>query len=58
MDFAGFGFAKPNAALRDVVAEVVDAMIKDGSYGRIFAKWEMPYTMVKQAMINAEPRNQ
>jgi polar amino acid transport system substrate-binding protein len=58
LDFAGFGFAKPNAALRDVVAEVVDAMIKDGSYGRIFAKWEMPYTMVKQAMINAEPRNQ
>jgi polar amino acid transport system substrate-binding protein len=37
---------------------VVDAMIKDGSYGRIFAKWEMPYAMVKQTMINAEPRNQ
>jgi polar amino acid transport system substrate-binding protein len=58
VDFAGFGFAKPNAALRDVVADAVDAMIKDGSYGRIFAKWEMPYAMAKQTMINAEPRNQ
>jgi len=58
VDFAGFGFAKPNTALRDVVADAVDAMIKDGSYGRIFAKWEMPYAMVKQTMINAEPRKQ
>jgi polar amino acid transport system substrate-binding protein len=58
VDFAGFGFAKPNAGLRDLVADVVDTMIKDGSYDRIFAKWEMPYAMVKQTMINAEPRNQ
>jgi polar amino acid transport system substrate-binding protein len=58
VDFAGFGFAKPNTALRDLVADAVDTMIKDGSYARIFAKWEMPYAMVKQTMINAEPRKQ
>jgi polar amino acid transport system substrate-binding protein len=58
VDFAGFGFAKPNTALRGVVADAVDEMIKDGSYGRIFAKWEMPFAMVKQTMINAEPRRQ
>jgi polar amino acid transport system substrate-binding protein len=58
VDFAGFGFAKANVALRDVVADAVDAMIEDGSYGRIFAKWEIPYAMVKQTMINTEPRKQ
>jgi len=56
VDYAGFGFAKTNTALRDLVADAVDAMIEDGSYGRIFAKWEMPYAMVKQTMINAQPR--
>jgi polar amino acid transport system substrate-binding protein len=56
VDYAGFGFAKTNAALRDLVADAVDAMIKDGSYGKIFAKWEMPYAMVRQTMINAQPR--
>ena len=56
IDYAGFGFAKSNSALRDVVADAVDAMIKDGTYGKIFDKWEMPYATVKATMINAEPR--
>jgi polar amino acid transport system substrate-binding protein len=56
VDYAGFGFAKANGELRDVVADAVDAMIKDGSYGKIFEKWEMPYSAVKQTMINTEPR--
>jgi polar amino acid transport system substrate-binding protein len=56
IDYAGFGFAKSNSALRDLVADVVDAMIKDGTYGKIFDKWEMPYATVKATMINAEPR--
>lgn len=56
VEYAGFGFAKANSALRDVVAEAVDAMIKDGTYGKIFDKWEMPYAKVKATMINAEPR--
>lgn len=56
VDYAGFGFAKANSELRDVVADAVDAMIKDGTYGKIFEKWEMPYAVVKQTMINTEPR--
>lgn len=56
IDYAGFGFAKSNSALRDVVADAVDAMIKDGTYGKIFDKWEIPYATVKATMINAEPR--
>ncbi|SFU19368.1 ABC transporter substrate-binding protein [Mesorhizobium sp. YR577] len=56
IDYAGFGFAKANAELRDVVADVVDSMIADGTYTKIFAKWEMPYAEVKATKINGEPR--
>jgi polar amino acid transport system substrate-binding protein len=55
-DFAGFGFSKNNAALRDVVADVVTEMIRDGSYGRIFAKWELSYSEVNAVTINGAPR--
>lgn len=58
VDYAGFGFAKANTELRDVVADVVNAMIADGTYTKIFAKWEMPYAEVKKTMINAEPRGE
>ena len=56
VDYAGFGFAKANTALRDAVAATVQAMIEDGSYSKIFAKWEMPYAEMKTVTINAEPR--
>ncbi|CAH1669046.1 ABC transporter substrate-binding protein [Chelatococcus asaccharovorans] len=57
VDYAGFGFSKAETELRDAVAVVVDAMIADGTYSRIFAKWEMPYAEVKKTMINTQPRN-
>lgn len=56
VDFAGFGFAKHNTGLRDAVAAAVEAMIGDGAYSRIFAKWELPYAEVKAVTINTEPR--
>lgn len=56
IDYAGFGFSKTNTELRDAVADVVDAMIADGTYSKIFAKWEMPYAEVKKTMINTESR--
>ncbi|KAB0268058.1 ABC transporter substrate-binding protein [Microvirga brassicacearum] len=56
VDYAGFGFSKANTELRNVVADAVDAMIADGTYSKIFAKWEMPYAEVKATMINVEPR--
>lgn len=57
LDHAGFGFAKGNSGLRDIVAEAVDAMIADGSYGRIFDRWELSDSKVMATMINTEPRN-
>lgn len=56
VDYAGFGFAKASTELRDVVADAVDAMIKDGTYAKIFEKWEMPYATVTETKINTEPR--
>lgn len=56
VDHAGFGFSKKQPALRDAVADVVDAMIADGTYGRIFAKWEMPYAVMMKTLIDGEPR--
>lgn len=57
VDYAGFGFSKAETELRDAVVVVVDAMIADGTYSKIFAKWEMPYAEVKKTMINTQPRN-
>jgi polar amino acid transport system substrate-binding protein len=57
VDYAGFGFSKANPELRDLVAEVVDSMIADGAYSKIFAKWEMPYAEVKETKVNGEPRS-
>ncbi|MBV9784569.1 MAG: ABC transporter substrate-binding protein [Acidisphaera sp.] len=53
VDLAGFGVAKSQPALRDVIASVVQEMIADGSYDTIFRKWALPYTEVKQVTINA-----
>lgn len=57
IDYAGFGFSKANTQLRDAVAETVDAIIADGTYSKIFAKWEMPYAEVNKTTINTEPRH-
>jgi polar amino acid transport system substrate-binding protein len=55
-DFAGFGFVKTQTALRDLVADVVTDMIRDGSYDKIFRKWELPYSEVKAVTVNGEAR--
>ncbi|MFI5011817.1 MAG: ABC transporter substrate-binding protein [Hyphomicrobiales bacterium] len=56
VDVAGFGFVKTQTVLRDLVADVVTDMIRDGSYDKIFRKWELPYSEVKAVTINGEPR--
>ncbi len=57
VDVAGFAFAKNNAALRDVVADAVALMIADGSYARIFDKWQLPYAKMKAVGINGAARD-
>src|SRR5207245_2267924 len=56
VDLAGFGIAKSRPGLRDAVADVVTAMMADGTYARIFQKWEMPYIQVRAVTINGAPR--
>jgi polar amino acid transport system substrate-binding protein len=56
VDYAGFGFSKGNAALRDLVADVVTAMIADGSYAKIFDHWQLPYAKMTVVGINGQLR--
>lgn len=56
IDVAGFGFVKSEPGLRDLVADVVTDMMADGSYDKIFRKWELPYSEMKAVTINGEPR--
>ncbi|VTU45448.1 transporter substrate-binding domain-containing protein [Variovorax sp. PBL-E5] len=56
VDLAGLAFAKSNAALRDVVAEALASMIKDGSYAKIFSAWNLGYAKVDQVTINTQAR--
>jgi polar amino acid transport system substrate-binding protein len=56
IDVAGFGFAKQNGALRDAVADALEAMMQDGTYAAIFTKWELPYAKMSAVTINAAPR--
>ena len=55
-DVAGFGFSKSGSALRDVVADVVTSMMADGSYAKIFDKWQLPYAKTAAVGINGQPR--
>lgn len=57
VDYAGFGFAKDQTVLRDLVVKALNEMIADGSYSKIFAKWDLSYAEVKRAMINTQPIN-
>lgn len=52
VDVAGLAFAKENRVLRDLVADVVSAMVADGTYARIFDTWQLPYAKVTAVGIN------
>ena len=55
-DLAGLAFAKTQPALRDVVADALAAMLKDGSYARIFDSWNLGYAKVQDVTINTQAR--
>lgn len=55
-DLAGLAFAKSQPALRDVVADALAAMLKDGSYARIFDSWNLGYAKVQDVTINTQAR--
>ncbi|HEX5868653.1 MAG TPA: ABC transporter substrate-binding protein [Beijerinckiaceae bacterium] len=51
----GMGFAKKDTALRDAVAAALKAMIADGSYKAVLAKWNLEANAVSEVMINEVP---
>lgn len=54
--YQGMAFRKADTALRDAVSATLAAMIADGSYGRIMAKWNLPGSAMGGVMLNGEKR--
>jgi polar amino acid transport system substrate-binding protein len=48
-------FPKKETALRDAVAKAFKAMIEDGSYKAVLAKWQLESNAVASPSINGEP---
>lgn len=53
--YQGMAFAKKEAALRDAVGAALKAMIADGSYKAVLAKWNLEANAVPELMINEAP---
>jgi polar amino acid transport system substrate-binding protein len=54
--FYGAAFRKTDTSFRDAVADALQALIDDGTYGKIFAKWELTDNAVPKIMVNSKPR--
>ncbi|MFJ9801768.1 ABC transporter substrate-binding protein [Streptomyces wuyuanensis] len=54
-DAGPFGIAvdKDNTQLRDALKEALDAIIKNGEYGKVLEKWDVKGSAVTEATINA-----
>jgi polar amino acid transport system substrate-binding protein len=52
----GIAFRKTDTAFRDAVADTLGALIADGTYGRILAKWHLSANAVPAPLINGEKR--
>jgi polar amino acid transport system substrate-binding protein len=53
--YQGIAFAKKETALRDAFAKAFKAMLDDGSYKAVLAKWQLEANVVPALMINGEP---
>jgi len=54
--YQGMAFRKTEPGFRDAVADALAALIADGTYGRIMAKWELPGNAVEAPLLNGERR--
>jgi polar amino acid transport system substrate-binding protein len=52
----GIAFRKSDTALRDAVADALQAVIADGTYGKILAKWHLSGNAVDAPMLDGAPR--
>ena len=54
--YYGIAFRKEDKAFRDLIADTVDGLIKDGTYKKTLEKWELTAIGVGQLTINTQPR--
>lgn len=54
--FYGAAFRKTDTAFRDAVADALQGLIDDGTYGTIFEKWELTDSALPKIMVNSKPR--
>lgn len=55
--YYGAAFRKEDSAFRDAVADTIDELIADGTYAKIFAKWELTSHALPKVLINSEQRH-
>ncbi|QCI68449.1 ABC transporter substrate-binding protein [Phreatobacter stygius] len=56
VNYQGIAFRKADTAFRDAIAEALVALIKDGTYQQILAKWNLPGNAVAGLIMNGEAR--
>lgn len=54
--YQGIAFRKADTQLREAVSEALAAVIADGTYGKILAKYELSANAVEKPLLNAAPR--
>jgi polar amino acid transport system substrate-binding protein len=52
----GIAFRKEDKAFRDLIADTLEGLIKDGTYKKILDKWELSTIGVTTLTINTQPR--
>lgn len=52
---AGWTIAKDNTDLRDVIAKALQALINDGTYAKVMAKWGLAGSEITTVTINDKP---
>ena len=52
----GIAFRKEDKAFRDLIADTLEGLIKDGTYKKILDKWELSAIGVTTLTINTQPR--
>jgi polar amino acid transport system substrate-binding protein len=55
--YTGIAFGKDDTAFRDLIADTLQGMIADGSYGKILEKWHLSQIAIPAITINGKPRS-
>ena len=54
-EYYGMGFATTDSARKDKVVKALNALIDDGTYGKIAKKWGVSSQAIKKATVNLKP---